>query len=152
MRPPPYENSRSDRWRVCGSSNCGTTACSRRSTAFHPSRSTCGRPGWSTTTRRRPAQPRPNIIEQSVKARRFDFVEHGPDVIVGGNALHSQQGLAIRAPVSDAFAGATKTKDIASGTAKTPPARCPASRIACSSHAACPPSRPRFVRHNRSYY
>jgi hypothetical protein len=48
-----------------------------------------------------------NIIEQSVKARRFDVVEHGPDVIVGGNALHSQRGLAIRAPVSDAFANLT---------------------------------------------
>src|SRR5271170_5181752 len=48
-----------------------------------------------------------NFIEHSVKARRFDVVEYGSDVIVARNALHSQQGLAIRAPVSDPFANLT---------------------------------------------
>ena len=52
----------------------------------------------------RPLHRRQNFIEQPVKARRFDVVEHGSDVIVAGNTLHSQQGLAIRAPVSDPFA------------------------------------------------
>ena len=54
--------------------------------------------------RARPLHRRQNFIEQPVEARRFDVVEHRSNVIVGGNALYSQQGLAIRAPVSDPFA------------------------------------------------
>ena len=54
-----------------------------------------------------PLHCRQNFIEQSVEARRFDVVEHGSDVIVAGNMLHPQQGLAIRTTVSDPLANLT---------------------------------------------
>src|SRR5271155_298176 len=50
---------------------------------------------------------RQSVVEQSKEARRFDVVEHGSNVIVGGNMLHTQQGLAIRPTVSDPFANLT---------------------------------------------
>ena len=50
---------------------------------------------------------RQSVVEQPIEARRFDVVEHGSNVIVAGNVLHSQQGLAIRPTVSDPFANLT---------------------------------------------
>src|SRR5271154_5108949 len=50
---------------------------------------------------------RQSFVEQPIEARRFDAVEHGPNVIVAGNTLHSQQGLAIRPTVSDPLANLT---------------------------------------------
>src|SRR5271156_2556542 len=50
---------------------------------------------------------RHNLVEQRVEARWFDVVEHGSNVIVGRNMLHSQKGLAIRATLSNSFANST---------------------------------------------
>src|ERR1700689_3488032 len=57
--------------------------------------------------RARGLHSRQSVVEQLIEARRFDVVEHGSNVIVAGNTLHSQQSLAIRPTVSDPFANLT---------------------------------------------